>query len=58
MSNIFANTFPNYSYRVIKNADDIEKGVNTFGKFSKKNLNNLIIDYNAKFSDRYENNIL
>ncbi len=58
MSNIFASTFPNYSYSVIKNAGDIEKGIGAFAKFSEKNLNNLIINYNTKFSDRYENNIL
>ncbi|MDG2287150.1 MAG: hypothetical protein P8L43_00055 [Candidatus Marinimicrobia bacterium] len=57
MSNIFASTFPNYNYSVIKNAAEIEKGIGTFEKFSDEDLNNLIINYNNKFSDRYENNI-
>jgi len=54
MSNIFASTFPNYNYSVIKNAEDIEKGISAFAKFSEKDINNLIINYNNKFSDRYE----
>ena len=52
MSNIFASTFPNYNYSVIKNAEDIEKGISAFAKFSEKDINNLIIYYKNKFSNR------
>ena len=49
MSNIFASTFPNYNYSVIKNAEDIEKGISAFAKPSEQDLDNMIINYNTKF---------
>ena len=57
MSKIFASTFPNYNYSVINNAEDIENGINAFAKLSEQDLDNMIINYNTKFSDRYQNGI-
>ena len=54
MSKIFASTFPGYNYKVIKNSNDIKNGKNVFKHFSKKDLDDLILHYNMKFSDRYK----
>ena len=55
MSNIFASTFPNYKFRLVKNAEDVQKGICEFEKFSDKNQDNLIVSYNNKLLERYEN---
>ena len=57
MSNIFASTFPNYKFSLVKNAEDIKKGIDTFENFSDNNMDNLVVSYNNEVSERYEDNI-
>tara|TARA_B100001741_G_C16554241_1_gene601465 strand:+ start:5502 stop:6446 length:945 start_codon:yes stop_codon:yes gene_type:complete len=57
MSKIFSSTFPDYKYSVVKNEHDIKDGIERFEKFSEKILENMIIKYNADFSERFQKNI-
>jgi|TARA_B110000438_G_scaffold64797_1_gene65345 hypothetical protein len=58
ISNIFASTFPGYSYALAKNANDLEEGISDFRRPSEQELSDIIINYNLKFSDRYHNSIM